>query len=66
MGRKILITGGAGFIGSHLADELLNNGYEVRILDNLSPQVHGGIVKPPDYLDAQSEFLFGDICNYSD
>ena len=41
MSEHILITGGAGFIGSHLADELLAHGYQVRALDNLSPQVHG-------------------------
>ena len=39
--RKILITGGAGFIGSHLALRLLSEGYDVTVLDNLSPQVHG-------------------------
>ena len=36
-----MITGGAGFIGSHLADELLARGYKVRALDNLAAQVHG-------------------------
>ena len=39
--QQVLITGGAGFIGSHLADELLAHGYRVRVLDNLVPQVHG-------------------------
>ncbi len=38
---QIVITGGAGFIGSHLADELPHHGYSVRVLDVLLPQVHG-------------------------
>ncbi len=41
MGKRILSTGGSGFIGSHLADELIEHGYQVRALDNLTEQVHG-------------------------
>ncbi|OQA03457.1 MAG: dTDP-L-rhamnose 4-epimerase [Planctomycetes bacterium ADurb.Bin401] len=59
--KKILITGGAGFIGSHLADELLNTGCHVRVLDNLCPQVHGYLDAPPDYLSKEVEFIFGDV-----
>ena len=61
MSKRILITGGAGFIGSHLADELLEKGYTVRALDNLSPQVHGGGAKRPDYLDDDVELIVGDV-----
>ncbi|WP_318345782.1 NAD-dependent epimerase/dehydratase family protein [Flagellimonas baculiformis] len=61
MGKKILITGGAGFIGSHLADELINQGYRVRILDNLSEQVHGTETTKPTYLNPEAEFLIGDV-----
>ena len=50
MSKQILITGGAGFIGSHLADELLAEGHRVRALDVLSPQVHPGRARP-DYLN---------------
>ena len=39
--KKILITGGAGFIGSRLANRLIDNNYDVTILDSLSPQIHG-------------------------
>src|ERR671924_2116497 len=60
MAKRILITGGAGFIGSHLADELLAAGYRVRALDNLTPQVHE-IAGRPDYLDAEVELVFGDV-----
>ena len=42
MTKRVLIAGGAGFIGSHLSDELLARGYRVRALDSLVPQVHRG------------------------
>jgi dTDP-L-rhamnose 4-epimerase len=58
---KVLITGGAGFIGSHLADELLNSGHEVRVLDNLEPQVHGAGANRPPYLARDVELLAGDV-----
>lgn len=61
MGKHILITGGAGFIGSHLADELLKCRHSVRVLDNLSAQVHGPGGKRPDYLNADVELMVGDI-----
>src|SRR4051812_20329464 len=63
MVKRILITGGAGFIGSHLADTLLTQGHEVRVLDSLSPQVHGPAVTRPDYLDPSVELIVGDVRN---
>ncbi|HEX5217937.1 MAG TPA: NAD-dependent epimerase/dehydratase family protein [Verrucomicrobiae bacterium] len=60
-GKKVLITGGAGFIGSHVADDLLKHGYRVRALDSLSSQVHGESAGRPDYLDADIELHAGDI-----
>ncbi|HEY2898571.1 MAG TPA: SDR family NAD(P)-dependent oxidoreductase, partial [Gemmatimonadaceae bacterium] len=59
--RHILITGGAGFIGSHLADELLGRGYKVRALDNLAEQVHGANASRPEYLDPEVELVVGDV-----
>ncbi|HEY9892205.1 MAG TPA: NAD-dependent epimerase/dehydratase family protein [Candidatus Sericytochromatia bacterium] len=61
MSKHILITGGAGFIGSHLADLMLNLGYRVRALDNLSLQVHGTDRKRPEYLNPEVELLVGDV-----
>jgi dTDP-L-rhamnose 4-epimerase len=61
MSKKVLITGGAGFIGSHLADELLDQGYQVRVLDNLAPQVHGPHRQRPAYLNSEVEFIAGDV-----
>lgn len=61
MTKRILITGGAGFIGSHLADELLGRGYRVRALDNLSRQVHGPDGHRPAYLASDVELMVGDV-----
>ena len=60
-GRNILITGGAGFIGSHVADELLKHGYHVRALDILAPQVHGAAADRPDYLHSDVELIRADL-----
>jgi dTDP-L-rhamnose 4-epimerase len=57
---EILITGGAGFIGSHLADDLIARGHDVRVLDILSPQVHGNRERP-EYLHPQIELIVGDV-----
>lgn len=62
--QKILVTGGAGFIGSFLVDELINRGFHIRILDNLEEQVHGG--QKPKYLNKKAEFIKGDVRNYED
>jgi dTDP-L-rhamnose 4-epimerase len=58
---RVLITGGAGFIGSHAASAFLDAGYEVRLLDNLSPQVHGPRGRRPPYLAADAELVIGDV-----
>jgi dTDP-L-rhamnose 4-epimerase len=55
---RVLVTGGAGFIGSHLVDRLLRSGHEVRILDSLDPQVHDGV---PAYLAPEAELVVGDV-----
>ncbi|MEX2494449.1 MAG: SDR family NAD(P)-dependent oxidoreductase [Woeseia sp.] len=58
--RTVLVTGGAGFIGGHLAEELLDRGYRVRILDALDRQVHDcGTI--PDYLSDEVELIAADI-----
>jgi dTDP-L-rhamnose 4-epimerase len=55
----VLITGGAGFVGSHLADALLAENYRVRIFDNLSPQIHPQ--GRPEYLSDEVELISGDM-----
>lgn len=56
---KVLVTGGAGFIGSHTADALLARGHRVRIMDNLEPPVH--LKGRPDYIPEKAEFIRGDV-----
>lgn len=59
--KRILITGGAGFVGSHVARELIQAGYAVRVFDNLTLQVHGSERKRPAYLSPDAEFIYGDV-----
>jgi dTDP-L-rhamnose 4-epimerase len=59
--KNILITGGAGFIGSHLCDELIEKGYTVRVLDSLIAQVHGQGAERPEYLNEDVELIVGDV-----
>lgn len=63
--KKILVTGGAGFIGSHLVDELIEKGYQVRVLDNLYKQIHPS-GRLPSYFNKKAEFIKGDVTKRSD
>ena len=58
---RILVTGGAGFVGSHLVDALLARGHAVRVLDSLEPQVHGPGRRRPNHLNPAAELCVGDV-----
>ncbi len=59
--NRVLVTGGAGFVGSHLVELLHKNNYEITVLDNLEPQVHGTRKKP--YSDKQCRRCDPSSCN---
>ena len=61
MGKRVLVTGGAGFIGSHTVDQLIQRGDTVRVYDNLNPQVHGENAERPKHLHPEAEFIRGDV-----
>jgi dTDP-L-rhamnose 4-epimerase len=58
---RVLVTGGAGFVGSHLVDRLIEAGHRVRVLDNLDPQVHGEGVGRPAVLHPDAELRVADV-----
>lgn len=61
---RVLVTGGAGFIGSHLVDALIERGHSVRVFDSLEPQVHGAGATRPDYLNPGAELIVGHLTDH--
>ncbi len=59
---KVAVSGGCGFIGSHLVDELTREGYDVVVYDNLEEQVHRG--RKPSYLNKDARYIYGDVRDY--
>jgi dTDP-L-rhamnose 4-epimerase len=64
MTKTVLVTGGAGFIGSHIVDRLIEKGYKVRVLDSFEQQVHNGEI--PEHLNSEAEYIVGDMRNKDD
>ena len=60
--KKVLVTGADGFIGSHLTDRFISEGFSVSVFDNLDPQIHPAR-KKPSYLNKRAKFIFGDVTN---
>ena len=58
---RVLVTGGAGFIGSHLVDELVEHGHEVVAFDNLDPAAHPQPAKWPPHVNAKCKYILGDV-----
>jgi dTDP-L-rhamnose 4-epimerase len=63
--KKVLITGGAGFIGSNVARRLLSDGFEITILDNFLPQIHGDLNELPSDLKDRVKLIVGDVADKS-
>jgi dTDP-L-rhamnose 4-epimerase len=64
--NNILITGGAGFIGSRVALKLVNKGYKVTVLDNMSVQIHGEAGELPEFIAGKVDFIKGDVASIED